>query len=138
MLSIKPNSTKVLNTDKTFREGCYVFYRNGTYYFMWSEDDTRSENYRVRYGTSQSPLGPITTPENNLVIQKDPKSGIFGTGHNSVLQIPGKDEWYIIYHRFNYPNGIDMGDAAGFNREVCMDPIFFDKAGNIIPVKPTH
>jgi len=138
MLSIKPNSTKVLNTDKTFREGCYVFYRNGTYYFMWSEDDTRSENYRVRYGTSQSPLGPITTLENNLVIQKDPKSGIFGTGHNSVLQIPGKDEWYIIYHRFNYPNGIDMGDAAGFNREVCMDPIFFDKAGNIIPVKPTH
>lgn len=138
MISIKPNSTKVLNTDKTFREGCYVFYRNGTYYFMWSEDDTRSENYRVRYGTSKSPMGPITTPENNLVIQKDPKSGIFGTGHNSVLQIPGKDEWYIIYHRFNYPNGIDMGDAAGFNREVCMDPMFFDKAGNIIPVKPTH
>ncbi|WP_316800788.1 family 43 glycosylhydrolase [Pedobacter frigidisoli] len=138
MISLKPNTTKVLNTDKTFREGCYVFYRKGTYYFMWSEDDTRSENYRVRYGTSKSPLGPITTSENNLVIQKDPESGIFGTGHNSVLQIPGKDEWYIVYHRFNYPDGINMGDAAGFNREVCMDRMYFDEAGHIIPVKPTH
>jgi len=54
------------------------------------------------------------------------------------LQIPGKDEWYIVYHRFNYPKGIDMGDAAGFNREVCMDPLYFDENGHIIPVVPTH
>jgi hypothetical protein len=138
MISLKPNSTKVLKTDETFREGCYVFYRKDTYYFMWSEDDTRSENYRVRYGTSKSPLGPISIQQNNLVLQKDPGSGIFGTGHNSVLQVPGKDEWYIIYHRFNYPNGINMGEAAGFNREVCMDRMYFDDAGNIILVKPTH
>lgn len=138
MVSLKANTTKVLQTDKTFREGCYVFYRKGTYYFLWSEDDTRSENYRVRYGTSQSPLGPIKISENNLILQKDPSQGIYGTGHNSILQVPGKDEWYIVYHRFNYPNGIKMGDAAGFNREVCMDRMYFDEQGNIIPVKPTH
>lgn len=138
MISIKPNTTKVLNTDKTFREGCYVFYRNGIYYFLWSEDDTRSQNYRVRYGTSNSPTGEITIAQNNLILQKDPSQGIYGTGHNSVLQIPGKDEWYIVYHRFNYPNGINMGDAAGFNREVCIDQLFFDAEGNIIPVKPTN
>ena len=138
MISLKENTTKVIQTDKTFREGCYVFYRNGIYYFLWSEDDTRSENYRVRYGTSTSPIGPIAIKENNLILQKDPSKGIYGTGHNSVLQIPGKDEWYIVYHRFSYPNGIKMGDAAGFNREVCMDPLYFDQAGNIIPVKPTN
>jgi len=138
MISLKPKTTKVLKTDQTFREGCYVFYRKGIYYFLWSEDDTRSANYRVRYGTSTSALGPIQIPENNLVLQKDPAQGIYGTGHNSVLQIPGKDEWHIVYHRFNYPNGINMGDAAGFNREVCMDRLFFDDQGNIIPVKPTH
>jgi arabinoxylan arabinofuranohydrolase len=137
MISLKPKSIKTLNTDKTFREGCYVFFRKGTYYFMWSEDDTRSENYRVRYGTSKSPLGPIEIKENNLILQKDPSKGIYGTGHNSVLQVPGKDEWYIVYHRFNYPNGITMGDAAGFNREVCIDQMYFDAQGNIIPVKPT-
>jgi len=138
MVSLKANTTKVLQTDKTFREGTYVFYRKGIYYFLWSEEDTRSENYRVRYGTSSSPTGPIKISENNLILQKDPSKGIYGTGHNSVLQIPGKDEWYVIYHRFSYPDGIKMGDAAGYNREVCIDPMYFDEQGNIVPVKPTH
>ncbi|WP_316835368.1 family 43 glycosylhydrolase [Pedobacter nutrimenti] len=138
MVSLKKNTTKVLKTDHTFREGCYVFYRKGTYYFLWSQDDTRSENYRVRYGISKSATGPIVIQENNLVLQKDPSQGIYGTGHCSVLQIPGKDEWYMIYHRFNYPDGIHMGEAAGFNREVCIDRMYFDEKGNITPVKPTH
>ncbi|MCC9167692.1 family 43 glycosylhydrolase [Pontibacter harenae] len=138
MTSLKLGTTKVMTPDKTFREGATVFYRNGTYYFMWSEDDTRSENYRVRYGTSNSPLGKITVPENNLVIAKDPKAGIYATGHNSVLQIPGKDEWYIVYHRFNYPKGIEMGGAAGFNREVSIDKLDFNQDGSVKQVKPTH
>lgn len=138
MVSLKANTTKVLQTDKTFREGTYVFYRKGIYYFLWSEEDTRSENYRVRYGTSSSPIGPIKISENNLILQKDPSKGIYGTGHNSVLQIPGKDEWYMVYHRFSYPDGIKMGDAAGYNREVCIEPMYFDEQGNIVPVKPTH
>jgi len=138
MISIKKNTVKVLTPDKTFREGIYVFYRHGLYYFMWSEEDTRSENYRVRYGTSNSPDGPITIPQHNLILQKDAAQGIYGTGHNSVLQIPGTDEWYILYHRFNYPDGINMGDAAGYNREVCMDRLYFDAQGAVIPVIPTH
>jgi GH43 family beta-xylosidase len=138
MISIKPESIAVIPTDKTFREGTTVFLRNGKYYFLWSEDDTRSENYRVRYGTSDSPVGKITIPQNNLVIAKDKEAGIYATGHNSVIQVPGKDEWYIVYHRFNYPKGITMGDAAGFNREVCIDKLEFDKDGNILLIKPTH
>ncbi|WP_134087701.1 family 43 glycosylhydrolase [Olivibacter sp. XZL3] len=137
MVSIKENTLKVITPDKTFREGTYVFYRKGRYYFLWSEDDTRSENYRVRYGTSKSPLGPIEIPENNLILAKNPALGIYGTGHNSVLQIPGKDEWYIVYHRFSRPDGIKMGDAAGYHREVCMDRLFFSAQGEIEPVKPS-
>jgi hypothetical protein len=30
-----------------------------------------------------------------------------------------------------------MGDAAGFNREVCMDRLYFDDQGNVLPVVPT-
>jgi len=138
MTSIKQETTTLLKPDRTFREGTYVFYRNGIYYFMWSEDDTRSENYRVRYATSDSPLGAFTIPENNMVIAKDKEAGILGTGHNSVLQIPGKDEWYIVYHRFNYPKGITMGDAAGYNREVCIDKMEFNADGSIKQVTPTH
>ena len=138
MISLKPGTTKVMTPDATFREGAHVLYRNGTYYFMWSEDDTRSENYRVRYGTSDSPLGKIKVPENNLVIAKDPAAGIYATGHHSVIQIPGTDEWYIVYHRFNYPNGINMGRAAGYNREVSIDKLEFNNDGSIRQVKPTH
>ncbi|KQB42893.1 Beta-xylosidase [Flavobacterium daejeonense] len=137
MISVKENTLTVLKPDGTFREGTEVFYRKGKYYFLWSQDDTRSENYRVRYATSDSPLGNFTIPENNLVIAKDPSQGIYGTGHNSVIQIPGTDEWYIVYHRFTVPKGIEMGRSAGYNREVCIDRMYFDEAGNIIEVKPT-
>lgn len=138
MTSIKQETLTILKPDRTYREGTYVFYRKGIYYFMWSEDDTRSENYRVRYATSDSPLGAFSIPKNNLVIAKDKDAGIYGTGHNAVLQIPGKDEWYIVYHRFNYPKGIGMGDAAGYNREVCIDKMEFNDDGSIKQTIPTH
>ncbi|SNR94928.1 family 43 glycosylhydrolase [Hymenobacter mucosus] len=138
LVSLKPGTTHVLTPDATFREGAYALYRNGTYYFLWSEDDTRSPNYQVRYGTSDSPLGKITVPANNLVISKDPATGIYGTGHNSVIQLPGRDEWYLVYHRFTYPKGIEMGGDAGFHREVCIDKLEFNADGSIKPVKPTH
>ncbi|OXG03938.1 glycosyl hydrolase family 43 [Flavobacterium araucananum] len=138
MVSIKPESTKIIKVDNTFREGTYVCYRKGTYYFMWSEDDTRSPNYKVRYGTSKSPLGPIEILENNIVIQGNPDQGIYATGHNSILQIPNKDELYIVYHRFSYPTGIKMGDAAGFHREVCIDKLEFNQDGTIKQMIPTQ
>ena len=121
-----------------FREGAYVFYRKGTYYFLWSVDDTGSPNYHVCYGTAKSPLGPITIDEDNyLVIKQKPEDNIFGTAHNSILQIPGKDEWYIVYHRIN-KNYIDRRFAPGIHREVCIDRLTFDKKGHIIPVTPTQ
>ena len=138
MISLKEGTIKILTPDATFREGTAVFYRNGTYYFLWSEDDTRSPNYKVRYGTASGPLEKISIPAQNLVLAKDTASGIYGTGHNSVLQLPGTDEWYIVYHRFNYPKGITMGDAAGYNREVCIDKMEFAADGSIQQVVPTH
>ena len=118
-----------------FREGAYVFYRKGTYYFMWSVDDTGSPNYHVCYGTAKSPLGPITIDENSyMVIKQKPEDQIYGTAHNSVLQIPGKDEWYIVYHRIN-KNFVHH--ESGIHREVCIDRMTFDKQGRIIPVTPT-
>lgn len=137
MISIKENTLMLFNPGSTFREGTEVFYRKGIYYFLWSEDDTRSPNYRVRYATSASPLGPFNFPKNNLILEKRPEKGIYGTGHNSVIQTPNTDNWYIVYHRFNRPNGVDMGDAAGFNREVCIDKLEFNLDGSIKLVIPT-
>ncbi|WP_235934538.1 family 43 glycosylhydrolase [Sunxiuqinia indica] len=137
MISINMKTLKLMNVDQTFREGSYVIFRNDIYYFMWSEDDTRSPNYKVRYATSDSPLGKLSIPKNNIVIQRDSVTNIFATGHNSAIQVPGTDIWYLVYHRFTYPKGVEMGRSGGFHREVCIDKLNFDADGNIIEVKPT-
>ncbi len=138
MVSIKQETLKVFKIHRSFREGSHVLYRNGKYYMMWSIDDTRSPNYSVGYGFMTSPLSDVTVPENFVILKKDEKKGIYGTGHHSSIQIPGKDEFYIVYHRFNYPNGIKMGDAAGFHREVCIDKLEFAPDATILPIAPTH
>ena len=135
MVSLKKNTIKVMTPDRTFREAVYVFYRNGLYYFLWSEDDTGSPNYKVRYATSKSPLGELTIPENNIVIMRDDAQGIYGAGHNSVLQVPGKDEWYIVYHRISHPDGIKKS-YPGIYREVCIDRVEFKEDGTIKQVMP--
>lgn len=137
MVNIDERTTKLLNPSH-FREGTTVFYRKGTYYFLWSENDTRHVDYRVRYATAESPTGKLNIPENNIVIAKDEKAEIYATGHNSVIQVPGTDDWYIVYHRFSYPNGIDMGRAAGYHREVCIDKLQFNADGSIQGTIPTH
>ena len=146
MMSIK-QETKQLLTPKggslqtwAFREGAYVFYRKGTYYFLWSVDDTGSPNYHVCYGTSKSPLGPIDIDEQSyMVIRQKPEDKIYGTAHNSILQIPGRDEWYIVYHRINrdYADKRYGKGVPGTHREVCIDRLTFDKKGRIIQVIPT-
>ena len=144
MLSVKKETIQHLTPQGgnlqtwAFREGAYVFYRKGTYYFLWSVDDTGSPNYHVCYGTSKSPLGPIAIdPENYLVIRQKPEDKIYGTAHNSILQIPGRDEWYIVYHRIN-KSFVDKGNGIpGTHREVCIDRLTFDKRGRIITVTPT-
>nr|WP_051326248.1 family 43 glycosylhydrolase [Glycomyces tenuis] len=113
-----------------YNEASFVIERNGTYYFMWSENDTRSEDYRVNYATSSSPLGPWSAPA-GVILQKDPSQGILGTGHNSVVQAPGTDQWYIAYHRFAIPNG------DGTHRETMVDRLYFNADGSIRPVIPT-
>lgn len=140
MVSIKKKTLTVMTPeggtlqDYAYREAPYVFYRNGLYYFMWSVDDTGSPNYHVAYGTSKSPLGPIEVAAQPVVLKQNPEQQIYGTAHNSVLQIPGTDEWMIVYHRINKWY---LKDAPGVHREVCIDRLQFNDDGTIQPIVPT-
>lgn len=111
---------------KGYNEGSFAFKRNGKYYLMWSEFDTRDPRYSVAYATSDSPTGPFTKAELNPVLKG--RGVVKGAGHHSVVKVPGKDEWYIAYHRFKIPDG------NGYNRETSISPMRFDKKGNILPV----
>ena len=149
MLSVKKETIVNLtprggNLDTwAYREGTYVFYRKGLYYFLWSVDDTGSPNYHVCYATSKTPLPkePLKVNEANYLVTKQAlELQIYGPAHNSILQLPKKDEWYIVYHRIN-KNYVDKafgGGVPGTHREVCIDRLTFDKKGNIIPVTLTQ
>ena len=128
MVSIKGTPQSL--TASGFREGSVAFKRGGKYYYMWSENDTRSADYDVAYGMGSSPMGPFTKPSVNPILKKDTTKGILGTGHNSVLALPNGD-YYIAYHRFAIPNG------DGTHREVCLDRLEFNADGTIAPVKTT-
>jgi beta-xylosidase len=115
-------------TPNHFNEGVVVLKRHGTYYFMWSENDARDARYQVAYGTSASPLGPIVVSPDNVILQRH--GAAVGTGHHSVVQVPGTDRWYIFYHRHAIPNG------SGYLRETCLARMEFDAEGRIKPVEP--
>ncbi len=140
MLGIKENTLAVLTPeggtldDYQYREAPYVFYRGGKYYFMWSVDDTGSPNYHVAYGTSGSPLQAPKVASNPIVLRQQPGEGIYGTAHNSVVQLPDGDDWRIVYHRINKSF---LNDRPGIHREVCIDKMEFDSEGAILPIVPT-
>ena len=133
MVSFDASKVKDITPDN-FREGSFVIKRKGTYYFMWSEDDTRSENYHVAYATGPSPLGPWT--KRGTILQKRPEYGILATGHHSVVNTPGTDDWYMVYHRFAL-NGPGLPGGDGMHRETTVDRMEFAADGTIKPVVPT-
>jgi beta-xylosidase len=116
-------------TPPGFNEGSFVVKRESTYYFMWSENDTRSADYQVAYATGPTPFGPFTN--RGPILTKRPGLGILGTGHHSVVRVPGTDEWYVAYHRFAIPGG------DGTHRETTIDRLVFTADGAIAPIEPT-
>ncbi|WP_435613063.1 family 43 glycosylhydrolase [Streptomyces sp. bgisy159] len=133
MVSYDPAAVKDI-TPRGFREGSFVVKREGTYYFMWSEDDTRSEDYHVAYATGPSPLGPWTG--RGTILSKRPEYGVLGTGHHSVVNVPGTDDWYVVYHRFAL-NGPGRPGGDGTHRETTVDRLWFAADGTLQPVVPT-
>ncbi|MBS1563305.1 MAG: glycoside hydrolase family 43 protein, partial [Bacteroidetes bacterium] len=83
-------------TPDQYVEGPFMFVRNKRYYFMWSEGGWTGPNYAVAYAVSDSPFGPFKRV--GKILQQD-STVARGAGHHSILQIPGKDKWYIVYHR---------------------------------------
>lgn len=115
-------------TPKNYVEGPLMLERGGKYYFMWSEGGWTGPDYCVAYAISDSPFGPFERV--GKILEQD-ASVATGAGHHSVIKVPGKDEYYIVYHR--HP----LGATDGNNRVVCIDKMIFDKDGYIEPVKMT-
>ena len=115
-------------TPENYVEGPFMLKRQGKYYFMWSEGGWGGPDYSVAYAIADSPFGPFKRV--GKILQQDPEVAT-GAGHHSVIRIPGKDEWYIVYHRR------PLGDTDMNHRQTCIDRMEFDDDGFIKPVKIT-
>ena len=110
-------------------EGSLMFEREGRWYYMWSEGGWGGPDYSVAYAMADSPMGPFKRIDK--VLRQDPAVAT-SAGHHSVIQVPGTDRWYIVYHRR------PLGDTARDHRQVSIDRMRFDEDGRILPVKITH
>lgn len=120
-------------TPANYVEGPIMFIRKGKYYFMWSEGGWTGPNYSVAYAVGDSPFGRSDgRPFERVgkVLQQDPTVAT-GAGHHSVINPPGTDDWFIIYHRR------PLTETDGNHRETCIERLYFDENGLIKPVKIT-
>jgi len=115
-------------TPEHYVEGPFLIKRKGVYYFMWSEGDWGDSTYGVAYARGNSPTGPFKRA--GKILQTDAAIAN-GPGHHSVVQIPGTDDWYIVYHR--HP----LGTTGANQRVMAIDAMHFDANGDIEPIKMT-
>ncbi len=116
-------------TPDGYVEGPFMFIRNGKYYFMWSEGGWGGPDYKVAYAIADSPFGPFKRV--GTVLQQNPNIAT-GAGHHSVIKVPKKDEYYVIYHRR------PLTETDANNRETCIERMVFDSNGFILPIEITN
>jgi arabinoxylan arabinofuranohydrolase len=104
-----------------FHEATWVFKRESVYYLMYSDNNPGGN--RLRYATSNSPLGPWT----NRGILLDPVSNS-ETSHGSIVKYKGN--WYLFYHNAKI-------SSNGTLRSVGVDQLTFNPDGSIQKVIQT-
>ena len=115
-------------TPESYVEGPFMFRKNNKYYFMWSEGGWTGPNYSVAYAIADSPFGPFKRV--GKILQQD-STIANGAGHHSVIHVEKDDSWYIIYHRR------PLTEKKANSRQTCIEKMYFDKDGMILPVKIT-
>jgi hypothetical protein len=113
-------------TPAGYVEGALMFKRAGRYYFMWSEGEWTGPDYRVSYAIADSPVGPFESL--GTILAQDDRIAR-GSGHNTVINVPGSEDWYIVYHRR------PLGETDGNHRVLSYDRLVFRDDGTIAPVQ---
>ncbi|WP_203846465.1 family 43 glycosylhydrolase, partial [Dactylosporangium siamense] len=119
------NGTVTVQRPQNFTEAPFVFKRAGRYYLQYSNGSYANNTYNVQYSTGPGPLGPWTYGGQILSA-----AGAYnGPGHNGLLQYPGTDDWYMIYHRYQ--------NASYSTRYTALDRMYFNADGSIQRVTMT-
>jgi beta-xylosidase len=115
-------------TPPNYFEAPFMLKRNGTYYLMYSEGKAIDYSYKIRYSTGKTPYGPWTEGVNSPILSTTGDSTTYGPGHHTVFKEKG--QYYILYHR------IHRQKSEYVLRQLCLDSLNFDVAGNIKKIEP--
>lgn len=123
MLRLDSDPINIEGLPEGFKEGPFVFKRDGKYYFTfpWVQDKTET----LAYAMGDSPLGPFTFK--GVIMDQSP-TGCW-TNHHSIVEYDG--QWYLFYHHNDYSPDFDK------NRSVRIDTLAFNPDGTIQKVIPT-
>jgi beta-xylosidase len=116
-------------TPPHYFEAPHLVKRNSLYYLMYSYGKAIDASYQIRYSTGKTPFGPWTEGKYDPILSTTPDSTTVGPGHHTVFKENG--QYYILYHRI-HPQKKEF-----VLRELCIDSLKFDTAGNILKIKPT-
>jgi hypothetical protein len=120
-----------------FWEAPWIFKRDGTYYMAYASNEniggdgcvSSSSFACIRYATADDPLGPWT--HRGIVLDQVSST----TNHPAIIEF--EDEWWMVYHTADAPDG------GNFRRSVAIDRLFFNDDGSMqkvvqtpIPVEP--
>jgi len=121
MLDLASEPRAIKELPEGFKEGPYLFERNGIYYLTYPFVLHKRES--LAYSISDNPIGPF---EYKGVIMD--QSATCWTNHHSIIKYKG--QWYLFYHN----NDLSEFDK---NRSVRIDSLFFNNDGTIRKVIPT-
>ncbi|GAA4318619.1 hypothetical protein GCM10023149_16790 [Mucilaginibacter gynuensis] len=106
-----------------FHEASWVHKKDGVYYLSYADNfDQAGKHNRMRYATSNSPLGPWTVKGINI----DPTDSF--TNHGSIVKF--KNEWYAFYHN----SALSHNDWL---RSICVNKLYYNADGTIKKVVQT-
>ena len=115
--------------DVSWLEAPWMTKHSGRYYLQYSAPGTEWKTYAVGVYTAKSPLGPFTYPRRNPILVH--RNGLInGTGHHSVIEGPDGNLWavYTVLYR----------NWGVFDRRIGLDPVGFDKDGNMFVAGPSE
>ena len=120
------NETLMEGLPDGFKEGPFVFKRDGWYYltFPWVRKE-KNGTETLAYAMSRSPLGPWDFKD---IIMAEHDNGCW-TNHHSIVQYKG--QWYIFYHHNDFSPRDDK------RRSPRIEKIAFNADGTIREVRPT-
>jgi xylan 1,4-beta-xylosidase len=115
-------------TEISWIEGPWVIKHNDTFYLQYSASGTQWQTYATGVYTSKNPMGPFTYAPNNPVLRKT-TGVVTGAAHGCVVK--GLDgNWWQFYT-------IVLANPPG-GRRIGLDPVGFDKDGNMFVHGPTE